>query len=164
MTPDLNTEFARWFPGVFIAEAWKDHRPLAVGISVALRGACPLLTRDVIKQFMYGYTHRLRYLEACVVGAERIGLDGWPAGVVTESEAEYARQTLAEIYERRKQHAEAVKTARKAGRPDVKLNGKNLPDEPKNAAPPPQPMAKPARPLSLSGLKAAAAARRAEPW
>jgi sRNA-binding protein len=81
------------FPLTFVAEQHEPHRPLKLKIDQELVAAGVLTHREA-RGALSLYCRRLMYLRAAVAGAARIGLDGLPAGVVTEAEAENARRTL----------------------------------------------------------------------
>jgi sRNA-binding protein len=86
----------RWPQTFFIHEA--KRRPLKIGIrtdiAVALDGA---ITGAKISATLNAYVHNAAYLRRCWrAGTPRIGLDGQPAGQVTEIEATYAQITLHE--------------------------------------------------------------------
>ena len=48
------------------------------------------------------YVRQIAYLRLLVAGAARVGLDGVPAGVVTEDEAQHAVERMAQLAARNK--------------------------------------------------------------
>ena len=95
------SRLAEQFPQTFVLEKHLPHRPLKVGIAADIRAALPDLDRRALGVALKVYTHRIVYLQAIVVGADRVDLDGNPAGQVTASEAEYAAAVLAGIMAQR---------------------------------------------------------------
>ena len=77
------TRLAEQFPQTFVLEKHLPHRPLKVGIAADIQAALPDLDRRALFVALKVYTHRIVYLQAVVVGAERVDLDGNPAGQVT---------------------------------------------------------------------------------
>ncbi len=87
----------RW-PRAF-AVRQSQRRPLKIGIHVdmlaALDGA---MTAAELGDALDGYVKSSGYLRRLTrAGAERIGLDGAPAGEVTPEEANQARMTLSQL-------------------------------------------------------------------
>ncbi len=75
------------FPACF---DWQQPRPVKVGIHRDLIAAGH--DRQAVRRAMAAYTHTRRYQKALRAGAVRIDLLGQPAGVVTEAEADFARE------------------------------------------------------------------------
>ncbi|WP_189467456.1 ProQ/FINO family protein [Litchfieldella qijiaojingensis] len=76
---------------------FKGHtRPLKVGIHEDLVAREPW-PEKLVRRALACYVHLPRYLKAVRAGAERVGLDGESAGVVTEGEAKYARKQLDDL-------------------------------------------------------------------
>jgi ProP effector len=71
--------------------------PLAIGILKSLFAAAPDLDRHGLINAIADYCGGQSYQRALVVGVNRIGLDGKPAGTVSPSHAEHARKSLATI-------------------------------------------------------------------
>ena len=89
---DIDAALARLaeaFPQTFVLEKYRPHRPLKVGIAVAIPARCPALEWRVLKVALTAYTGRVMYLRGLVEGAARLDLDGNPAGEVTARDAEY---------------------------------------------------------------------------
>jgi ProP effector len=80
----------RW-PKCFAVDE-KQRRPLKIGIGEEIAG---ILTDIDVSVALALYTRSPSYIEACVAGAVRIGLDGEPAGTVTAQQAAFARKIAA---------------------------------------------------------------------
>jgi ProP effector len=83
-----------YFPGGF--KAMNEVKPLKKGIKEdllkRLSGIETIVTEDkacMVKSLSY-YVNTLAYHKCVVAGAERIDLDGQPAGIVTAEEAKYS--------------------------------------------------------------------------
>ena len=86
----LLAEWYQRYPGAF----FKGHtRPLKVGIHEALAEQEPW-PEKLVRRALACYVNLPRYLKAVREGAERIGLDGKPAGQVDAKAAEHARKKL----------------------------------------------------------------------
>jgi ProP effector len=127
----------------------RRRKPLKVGIAADLAALGVASVAD-LKRALRRYCRNSGYLAGLREGAERLDLDGLPAGKVTATEATFAAMLL---------DARRAKAALKKP-PD--------PAKPKPAKPKPKPPAKPApsRPsapgrIGLADLKRAAIARRA---
>lgn len=81
------------YPKAFLARG-ADKLPLKVGIAKELRKLCGDLSSRQLHCALRDYTGGKKYLAALLEGATRIGLDGEPAGVVTDLEAVSARARL----------------------------------------------------------------------
>ncbi|MDP8052593.1 RNA chaperone ProQ [Pasteurella atlantica] len=105
---------AEKFPLCFSIEG--EAKPLKVGLfqdlALALEGD-EKVSKTMLRQAMRGYTMGWRYLNACKEGAERVDLEGNPAGVIDADQALHAAQTLAES---KKMVAERKAQQRKAER------------------------------------------------
>ena len=91
MKPDtaLPVLIERW-PRCFFAHP-RNRRPLKIGIADDILAA-GVLTNDELSLTLRVYTGHIRYLETCVAGVSRIGLDGEPAGEeVSPAAAAHAR-------------------------------------------------------------------------
>lgn len=84
------------FPDCF-APAGAEKRPLALGVHDAVLAALPEIGRRRLAEALADYTSGPTYLRHVVEGAERIGLDGAPAGLVRASEAAHAALRLAAL-------------------------------------------------------------------
>jgi sRNA-binding protein len=143
---------AERFPQTFFIFEQR-RRPLALridhDINIALNGA---LSKAELSAGLRHYCGNSGYLQACVAGAARIGLNGEPAGVVTEGEAEHARAIL---IGRRKKTALRIAQPGKAAETPPKLS---TPTALRPATSTPE-IPSPKR-LGLADLKAAALLRK----
>jgi ProP effector len=89
---------ARWPKAFAVYE--KRRRPLALHIHrLIIIAAAPgiaagKITKDELYRALACYCRNDGYLRACKAGAVRLDLNGKPAGVVTQQEADYARAVL----------------------------------------------------------------------
>jgi ProP effector len=151
ISPIIET-LADLFPATFVAERWRNHKPLARGIHLDLvaRG---VLTPEETK-VLRGYVRRRMYLGALAVGGPRYDLDGNPCGEVSAEEAASAAKAVTAIDAANAAKANAVRQAvRSLRRNAAPRVWKVFPDKPEPARAPQR--------LSLAGLKAAAQARKA---
>lgn len=104
---------------------FKGHtRPLKVGIHEDLTAHEPWPDK-LVRRALACYVHLPRYLKAVRVGAERVDLQGRPAGVVSESEARHAHKKLETLQaQQRKREKSSGKSAgqHKGGGLDRKLS------------------------------------------
>lgn len=84
-------KLAERFPKAFRLE---DKRPLMVGVYYQLRARCPDISARHLFFALHEYMETPSYQSLLVEGARRVSLNGNPAGVVTEAEAERAREAL----------------------------------------------------------------------
>lgn len=85
------------FPLCFIAEG--EAKPLKIGLFQDLAEALAddeNVSKTQLRHALRQYTSNWRYLYGCRLGAERVDLQGNPAGVLTEEHVEHAQQQLAE--------------------------------------------------------------------
>lgn len=81
---------------------FKAHtRPLQIGIHEALIAAEPWSAR-LIRRTLACYVNLPRYMKSVRSGAQRVDLQGMPAGQVTEEEAQHAREQLKQLQARQK--------------------------------------------------------------
>ena len=104
---------AEQFPQTFVLEKHLPHRPLKVGIAADIRAALPDIDRLALGVALKVYTHRIVYLQAVVVAADRVDLDGNPAGQVTAAEAGHAIAVLVGIRAQRQAKRSAAVTPAK---------------------------------------------------
>ncbi len=123
------------FPNAFARLNDYRRRPLKIGVHLDIRAAIPDLDPIEISRALRYYVADVRYHRAVVEGAERIDLDGNPAGTVTAAEAENSKRSVAGM---------EAKLAQRRSRAD---------------STPPATALAPKR-LSLSDLKTAAASRK----
>ena len=105
-----------YFPGCFKSAA--EIKPLKKGIKddliKRLGSIDSIVTEDkacMVKSLSY-YVNTLAYHKSVIAGAERIDLDGTPAGVVTEEEAKYSVEKQQARAQAKKQ-ASSVQTTEK---------------------------------------------------
>ena len=85
---------------------FKAHtRPLQIGIHEALIDAEPWSAR-LIRRTLACYVNLPRYMKSVRPGAQRVDLEGQPAGQVTEEEALHAREQLKQLQARQKSREE----------------------------------------------------------
>jgi ProP effector len=142
---------AELYPAAFVAAQYEQHRPLKLGVDKDLVAA-GVITKDEAKVVFRLYCGRIMYRRSQVEGADRIGLDGNPAGTVSAEHAECAARSIAVTEARRIAQAVAAKADRKKEKAAPKAKA-----PPPAPAPPPPPQPKR---LGLADLKAAAQARR----
>ncbi|MFZ7136020.1 RNA chaperone ProQ [Avibacterium avium] len=117
---------AEKFPRCFFLEG--EAKPLKVGIFQDLAEALAddeKVSKTQLRQALRLYTAGWRYLYACKEGAERVDLQGNPAGVLEKEHAEHAAQKLAEskakVAEKRAaERAANPKANKKPARPNAK--------------------------------------------
>jgi sRNA-binding protein len=95
---ELIRALAELFPAVFIADGWKPHRPLKLGIHQVDRG---VLLPDECHAVFRRYCSRLTYQKALASGGSRYGLDGELAGEVTPEQMAGGQSRVAAIEARR---------------------------------------------------------------
>lgn len=96
---------ASQFPDAFMASGSRAKKPLALGIKHQLADAAP--DGVDIEHFLRAYTFGPKYLRCLRVDAGRVGLDGQPAGTVSDGDAWYARTCLAVHLDGRHERREA---------------------------------------------------------
>ncbi|MFQ3787866.1 ProQ/FINO family protein [Halomonas sp. A29] len=108
----LLTQWYQRYPNTF----FKGHtRPLKVGIHQDLAAREPW-PEKLVRRALAGYVNLPRYLKAVREGAERIDLDGQPAGSVDTQAAEHAKRKLERLQsERRESGRTASGTPRRNG-------------------------------------------------
>lgn len=85
------------FPLCFTLEG--EAKPLKIGLFQELAEALAedgKVSKTLLRQALRAYTANWRYLHACQAGATRVGLNGEACGVVEETQAEHAAQSLAQ--------------------------------------------------------------------
>lgn len=102
---------------------FKGHtRPLKVGIHEDLVAREPWPDK-LVRRALACYVHLPRYLKAVRAGAERVDLDGQPAGAVSEGEARHARKKLESLQaQQREQAPERKPASQRSSRLDHKLS------------------------------------------
>jgi sRNA-binding protein len=154
------------FPACFVAETWRPHKPLKVGIHKDLVELGLLSPREC-SIALRRYASRLMYRRAVARGGPRFDLDGHVAGEVRPDEADHAKAAVAAIEAKRAPKAKAVadeKRAKRANdrhaqRPADKRYHEAQPEKTYLRPPEPPREPQPLR-LGLADLRAAARARR----
>jgi sRNA-binding protein len=144
---------AELFPAAFVAERWKPHKPLKIGIRDDLI-ATGLLTPSECKAALRLYIVRLQYQKALAAGGPRVDLDGIVVGEVASDQAEHAGAVVV--------HLEAPSIAKAESARAKKAERKRAAKEKPDPKAPPSDSATPRR-LGLADLKRAAAARKGVP-
>ncbi|NIC06828.1 hypothetical protein HBJ55_15475 [Halomonas sp. DX6] len=107
--PSADALLKQWYqryPKTF----FKGHtRPLKVGIHQDLAAREPW-PEKLVRRALAGYVNLPRYLKAVREGAERIDLDGAPAGNVDDQAAEHAKRKLERLQSERRERGRAAGT------------------------------------------------------
>ncbi|WP_234270293.1 ProQ/FINO family protein [Billgrantia ethanolica] len=107
----LLKQWYRRYPHAF----FKGHtRPLKVGIHLDLAAREPW-PEKLVRRALAGYVNLPRYLKAVREGAERIDLDGAPAGDVDAQAAEHAKRKLERLQNERRERSRPAGAAPKRG-------------------------------------------------
>jgi ProP effector len=152
---DLIAVLADLWPQAFALYQWR-RRPLKIGIDKDIAAAAAgAITATELKIALRSYCSNIAYLSTCKEGADRVDLDGAPAGHVTAEQAARAAQFL------------TYKRSKPARRDHVRDQQPLESQENSNEAAPDnlgaaaiQLTNAPPRRLSIADLRAAAAARR----
>lgn len=147
------------FPGVFTADSWRAHKPLARGIDSQLIEV-GVLTAEEAEAMLRAYCRRRMYLQAVASGGFRFNLDGTVAGEVSAENIAAAKGSLAAMDAKQARSVEAAKAVREAGRAPREADQAAAGREFIAARRAARKAAEPPR-LSLADLKAAAQARKA---
>lgn len=109
---------AEKFPLCFSVEG--EAKPLKIGLFQDLAEALKddeHVSKTQLRHALRQYTSNWRYLHGCRLGAERVDLQGNPAGVLEQEHAEHAAQQLAEakakVAEKRAAEKKAAKVTQK---------------------------------------------------
>ena len=139
-------QLAELYPSCFR----QPRQPLKIGIHNDIVARHPELRPSLITRALKTYTRSLGYLETLTAGAARIDLEGNPVGTVTAADEEDAKRKIAKAAKRAA--AKAIQDRKEAGQPAAKPVEERARQHQRPT--PPEP------PLGLTGLKAAAQARR----
>jgi ProP effector len=112
---ELIAVVAELFPAVFVADRWKPHKPIKIGIHQDLIDS-GVLQPDECRILLRRYCSRLMYQRAVAAGGLRYGLDGEPAGEVTAEQIAGGKSVVAAIEAKRAARAKAIADERKAAR------------------------------------------------
>lgn len=100
----MRAKLTELFPRCFAGKR-QPKRPLKINIHLDILERQPLLLRRHVRLALADYTGGATYLREMIVGAERIDLDGKPAGIVTAEAAEMAIQSLQRMEENNRTQA-----------------------------------------------------------
>jgi sRNA-binding protein len=95
----VNALWARLAEAYPAAIAPRNHvplHPLKIGIDQDIREKCPDVSLKTRRQFIRDYVGQVGYLRLLVTGTARVGLDGAADGIVTEDQAQNAKERLAQ--------------------------------------------------------------------
>lgn len=114
----MRAKLSQSFPKAFLPKG-SVKLPLAIGIDKAIIEAWPDVDRELLTAALRDYTRGMKYLVSCIEGAERIGLDGSPAGLINANQAGFAKGLLKKLTKRfggtpKKQTPTVVPTAQEA--------------------------------------------------
>jgi sRNA-binding protein len=97
-TPPTTTadEARRWlastYPTLFVTPL---PLPFAVGVGKQIIASVPAtMSKKPVRRAMQAWCNRQAYYKAILNGADRYGLDGKPAGEITEKDREHAKKRL----------------------------------------------------------------------
>jgi sRNA-binding protein len=107
------------FPEVFVAEPWREHRPLKIGIDRDLI-ATGIMKGWEVARALHRYCSRRMYLRAVAAGGSRYDLNGMPAGEISSEDREWSRTRLAEIDDRQARKAAPIRASGEARRQTVR--------------------------------------------
>lgn len=93
---------------------FRDHLPLAIGISQQLAGLYPQVEAKLLKTALFRHTSSVRYLKNMEKATQRHDLEGKPAGEVSEEHRQHASQTLKERFKKQAEQRRAEAAAKKA--------------------------------------------------
>jgi ProP effector len=134
---------AERFPACFaVNPSYRRPLKLSIHVDILAQLSDTIAPRD-LSNVLRIYVSNSKYLKALVAGADRLNLNGLPAGTVTAEHADIAKAQ----YEQR--------------RGKNKAKQKQLAVAPAKPAEPPKPVAAAPRRISLADLRMAAQARRA---
>jgi sRNA-binding protein len=104
---------------VFVADGWRPHKPLAIGIDKQLVDTGVLKGWEAALVLRH-YVRRRMYVAAVAAGGYRYNLDGTIAGEVSAEHIAAAKGSLAGMDARAARAVEAAKAARQAERAKLK--------------------------------------------
>lgn len=88
LAEETRAVLAERFPDCFARKGAPTKKPLKLGMYHDLRTAAPDIKPQALQLALYDYTSGPKYLDAHTAGATRVDLNGEPAGVVTEEQAD----------------------------------------------------------------------------
>ena len=95
------TALVERFPAAFMPKRCDAKRPLKVGIHRDVVARMKDFPRRIIQLAINDYCSGPKYTRAMTAGAQRVDLDGNPAGKVTLADAAFAKAKHAELEARR---------------------------------------------------------------
>lgn len=97
----IRAELVERFPKAFCPKG-AQKVPLKIGINRDIKAAWPEVSSKHLRMAMFDYTRGFKYVANMKAGAERIDLDGQPAGAVSDDDAADAAEKLVKLQERAK--------------------------------------------------------------
>lgn len=95
-------------------DVFRNFSPLAIGIDKQVFAALPDISKRAVRQAMRSHTISTRYLKEMEKGAQRLNLDGTPAGEVTDENRQHATEQLRERFKKQADQRRAADQAAKA--------------------------------------------------
>ncbi|MCL2523205.1 MAG: ProQ/FINO family protein [Betaproteobacteria bacterium] len=95
-------------------EVFRNHNPLAIGIDKQVREQLPDLEKKALRLALRSHTISTRYLKEMEKAAQRLNLDGTPAGEVTDENRQHAAELLRERFKKQNEQRRAAQAATKA--------------------------------------------------
>lgn len=95
-------------------DVFRNFSPLAIGIDKQLLAQQPDLNRKALRTALRSQTMATRYLKEMEKAAQRVNLDGTPAGEVTEEARTYAADLLRERFKKQAEQRKAEQNAARA--------------------------------------------------
>jgi ProP effector len=93
---------------------FRDHLPLAIGISQQLAGLYPQVEAKLLKTALFRHTNSVRYLKNMEKATQRHDLEGQATGEVTEEHRQHAATLLKERFKKQAEQRRAEAAAKKA--------------------------------------------------
>src|SRR4051794_24881400 len=100
----LWARLAEKYPAAITPQNHAPLHPLKLGINRDIQERCPDVSLRTRREFLHQYARQFGYLRLLVAGTDRVGLDGMPAGEVTEEQTRNALERLAQRAARNKRH------------------------------------------------------------
>jgi ProP effector len=89
---------------------FRDAQPLAIGIHKTIMAAHPEIDKGALRMTLQRHTASTKYLKAVASGSVRFGIDGMPAGDITQEQKQQANQCLKERFRKQaEQHRDEQK-------------------------------------------------------
>lgn len=106
----MRIELAKRFPKCFVLPGAYGggktrKKPLKIGISQDVISLCPDLNPDLIRVAIADYCSGEKYMKCTIPGKHRVDLQGFPVGIVTESDFRFQKQRhYQELQQRRERN------------------------------------------------------------